>query len=205
LYWQPGGNIDLVPETSYQLDFGQQIDFKWVNVKLNTYYINTKDFIQWTPNHTGLWQPENILEVESYGVELELKTYYNIGKHQFNLTGYYSYTVSENVDSKKQLIYVPYHKGNLNLAYAYNSFTMFYQHMFNGEVFTTEDNLTGGFYALRAYDVANLGCFYKVLNSNDHILQLGLNLNNIFNEVYQNVAFRPMPNRNFNIQIHYKF
>lgn len=205
LYWQPGGNIDLIPESSYQLDFGQQFDFKKVSIKLNGYYINTKDFIQWVPDNTALWRPQNIAEVESYGAELELNTHYNIGKHQFSLTGHYSYTVSENVDTKKQLIYVPYHKGNFNLAYSYKSFSMFYQHMFNGEVFTTEDNLHGRFYALDAYDLANLGCFYKILNTDCNMLELGLNINNIFNEVYQNVALRPMPNRNFNIQIHYEF
>ena len=93
----------------------------------------------------------------------------------------------------------------MNLAYGYKSFSMFYQHMFNGEVFTTEDNLNGRFYSLDVYDVGNLGCFYKILNTDHNMLQLGLNINNIFNEIYQNVAFRPMPNRNINIQIQYEF
>jgi len=73
LYWQPGGNLDLVPESSYGLDFGQTFNYKFANLKLNGFYITTKDLIQWKPNNSGIWSPINIAEAENYGVEAELR------------------------------------------------------------------------------------------------------------------------------------
>lgn len=55
LYWQPGGNLDLVAESSYQIDFGQQFNYDYFNIKLNGYYINTKEMIQWRPDNIGTW------------------------------------------------------------------------------------------------------------------------------------------------------
>ncbi|MDP5081521.1 MAG: TonB-dependent receptor [Winogradskyella sp.] len=205
LYWQPGGNLDLVPESSYQIDFGQEFDYKFVTLKLNAFYIITDDLIQWQPNNTGLWSPANIAEVENYGLESELILQKTFGKNHLQLNTNYSYTVSEDSSTKKQLVYVPFHKGNMNLAYSFKSFSMFYQHLFNGDVFITDDNLTGRNFSLNAFDVANIGFDYKIWNAISHTINLGFRINNLYNEIYQNVASRPMPNRNFNIQIHYKF
>ncbi len=205
LYWQPGGNLDLVPESSYQIDFGQVFNYKFFNLKLNAFYIITNNLIQWQPGITGIWSPINIAEVENYGLETELTLQKQFGPHHFELKAMYSYTVSEDTKTKKQLIYVPFHKGNVNLAYSFSSFSMFYQHLFNGDVFITDDNLTGRLYSLDAFDVANIGFNYNILSTTSSTLNLGLRINNLYNEIYQNVASRPMPNRNFNIQIHYKF
>jgi iron complex outermembrane receptor protein len=205
LYWQPGGNLDLVPESSYQIDFGQEFNYKILNFKLNAFYIITDDLIQWQPDNTGLWSPVNVGEVENYGLESELTLQKTFGKNQLKLNANYSYTVSEDTSTKKQLIYVPFHKGNMNLAYSYKSFSMFYQHLFNSDVFITDDNLTGRNFSLNAFDVANIGFNYKILIRKLNTIDLGLRVNNLYNEIYQNVASRPMPNRNFNIQIHYIF
>lgn len=205
LYWQPGGNLDLVPESSYQIDFGQEFNYRFLNLKLNAFYIITDDLIQWQPDNTGLWSPLNIAEVENYGIESELTLQKQFSQHHFQLNTNYSYTMSEDTATKKQLIYVPFHKGNMNLAYSFKSFSMFYQHLFNGDVFITDDNLTGRLYSLNTFDVANIGFNYKILRTKTNTLDLGLRINNLYNEIYQNVASRPMPNRNFNIRIHYKF
>ncbi|OIQ22906.1 TonB-dependent siderophore receptor [Lacinutrix sp. MedPE-SW] len=205
LYWQPGGNLDLVPESSYQIDLGHVLNYKAFQFNLNTYYISTEDLIQWQPGASGIWSPENIAKSQSYGVEAGLNITKTFNKQEFIFSSNYSYTVSKNDETNKQLIYVPFHKANASIAYSFKRFSMFYQHMFNGEVFTTADNLKGSFYSLESYDVANLGFNYKLIKTTKNQLDLGVNINNLFNEIYQNVAFRPMPNRNFNIQLHYKF
>lgn len=199
LYWQPGGNLDLVPESSYQLDFGQQIHFKTITAKINGYYINTTDLIQWRPNNSGTWSPINIAETESYGAELELNSHYKLKKHHFNLIGRYSYTISEDSRTKEQLVYVPFHKGNISVAYNYKQFSMFYQHLFNGEVFKIDRK------NLSTYDLGNLGLSY-VFNTKGKInYQLDFRVNNIYNRYYENVALRPMPNRNYTLQTTIKF
>jgi iron complex outermembrane receptor protein len=199
LYWQPGGNLDLVPESSYQLDFGQQFNYKSIALKLNGYYINTTDLIQWRPDTTGTWSPINIAETESYGAELELQSRFKFKKHYFNVVGHYSYTISEDATTKKQLVYVPFHKGNISLAYNYKQFSMFYQHLFNGEVFKIDRKI------LPTYDVGNMGVSYAFNTKGKINYELDFRVNNIYNRYYENVALRPMPNRNFQIQTTIKF
>ncbi|WAC03181.1 TonB-dependent receptor [Lacinutrix neustonica] len=55
LFWQPGGNPNLVPESSYQIDFGQELQFSFLNFKMNAYYISTEDLIQWRPNAVSVY------------------------------------------------------------------------------------------------------------------------------------------------------
>lgn len=198
LYWNPGGNLNLVPESSFQVDFGQQLQFKYFNINLNGYYIHTEDLIQWQPDNSGSWSPINIAEAQSYGAELELEAQYKVKAHQFSVNAHYSYTVSENLETKKQLIYVPFHKGNVNLAYGYKKFNMYYQHMFNGEV-----SIIGS--SLKGYDAGNIGLGY-MLNKNGAInYEINFKVNNLYNTYYENVALRPMPNRNYQIQTIIKF
>ncbi len=205
LYWQQGGNLDLVPETSYQVDLGQEITYKNAKLNLNAFYINTTDLIQWQPNDTGFWSPDNVAKTQNYGIEASLDITKHINAHQFSLQSNYAYTVSEDLETKKQLIYVPYHKANINLAYSYKRMSFFFQHLFTGEVFTTTDNLSGPFSSVDAYEVSNSGVNYQLLKTNSQQIDVSLKVNNLFNTAYENVAFRPMPDRNFNFQIQYKF
>lgn len=193
LYWQPSGNLDLVPESSYQVDLGQEFNYAFANLKLNGFYIATNDLIHWRPGFSGVWSPINIAEAENYGVEVALALQHSFNKHQLELKGNYSYTVSENKATSKQLIYVPLHKGNLNIAYNFKSFSMYYQHLFNDEVF-----VIGG--DLDAYNFSNLGFSYAINTKGKINYQLDFRINNIYNTYYENVALRPMPNRNFQIQ-----
>ena len=94
LYWQPGGNLDLVPENSYQLDLGHQIQLNALSFNLNTYYIETKDMIRWLPNNSGFWAPTNVDAVRIYGVEVEAAFKTAIGdKQEIEFRTNYAYTV----------------------------------------------------------------------------------------------------------------
>ncbi|MEM5564413.1 TonB-dependent receptor [Psychroserpens sp. AS72] len=205
LYWQPGGNLNLKSETSYQIDLGQNFKTKSIELNLNTFYIKTKDLIQWMPNTSGLWSPDNVAETQNYGLEVSAALEKSIKAHQFKLRLNYAYTVSEDIETKNQLIYVPFHTANINLAYRFKRYSMYYQQIYNGDVFTTADNLSSALYSVDAFNVANVGCNYEILEKENHQIDLGFKLSNLYNQKYQNVAFRPMPNRNFNIQILYKF
>jgi iron complex outermembrane receptor protein len=199
LYWNPGGNLDLEPEESYQLDLGHQLTFKNVDVKLNTFYIETTDLIQWRPNSsTGYWNPVNIANAKHYGLEAELGVSQQLGQHTLSFSSAYSYTETEDVEKKERLFYVPVHKANMSLSYNYESFTVFYQHMYNGEV-----NIIGN--TLDGFDVGNLGLSYTFNTKKDISYIADFRINNIYNTYYENVALRPMPNRNFNINLTLKF
>lgn len=198
LYWNPGGNLDLLSESSYQMDLGQEFSSKYMDVKLNGYYIKTSDMIQWIPDNIGLSRPQNIANVKSYGAELEVFFKYQIDNHHFNLNPTYSYTVSEDIANKKQLIYVPLHKANLNFGYSFKALEVVYQHLINGEV-----DIIGG--QLDGYNMANLGLSYQHQLSKKVKTILQFNVNNLYSKNYENMAFRPMPNRNYRLQLTLKF
>ncbi|MGB7393250.1 MAG: TonB-dependent receptor [Pricia sp.] len=195
LYWNPGGNLDLVPETSYQVDLGQRMEFGGTSIRLNGYYIATEDMIRWLPDASGIWSPSNVDEVRIYGLEGELTTSYPISQKQdLEFKTNYAYTVSEDRATREQLIYVPFHRANASLAYQFSAFGLFYQHLYNGRV-----SIIGG--ALDGYQVANTGITYKPNLEGKLQYQVGIILNNVFNTYYENVALRPMPNRNIQTQL----
>ena len=195
LYWQPGGNLDLRPEQSYQMDLGHQISWNAFAVRLNSYYITTEDMIRWLPNTNGIWSPINVDDVQIYGAEVELGFKQAIGeKQEVDFKANYAYTVSEDNATGEQLIYVPFHRANASLAYRFGNITAFYQHLYNGEV-----RIIGG--ELEGYQVANAGFTYGFKTDSKLRGRLGLTLNNVFNAYYENIALRPMPNRNIQTQL----
>ena len=173
-------------------------NFNEFSIKLNTYYIKTKDLIQWRPDNLGVWKPINVAKSESYGAEIELQSKLRINKHHFNFNSHYSYTVSENLETKAQLIYVPFHKGNIALSYSFKSLSAYYQHVFNDEVFIIGNSLDG-------YNVGNLGFSYTFNSNGKFKYEINFKVNNLYNNNYQNVSLRPMPNRNYQILTTIKF
>jgi iron complex outermembrane receptor protein len=199
LYWSPGGNLDLSPERSFQVDLGHEFLYEKANLKLNTYYIETSDLIQWRPNATnGYWNPVNIANAKHYGLEVEFGVKKTFKKHTLNFVSGYSYTETEDVEKNQRLFYVPLHKANLSLAYNYKSFTAFYQHLYNGEVEIIGNTLDG-------FDFGNLGLSYTFHTKGELSYEFDFRINNVYNTYYENVALRPMPNRNFTINLILKF
>ncbi|MEM8764468.1 MAG: TonB-dependent receptor [Bacteroidota bacterium] len=195
LYWQPGGNLDLRPEQSYQVDLGHQFTWNTFTARLNSYYITTEDMIRWLPNLTGIWSPINVDDVQIYGAEVELGFKRSFGKKQeIDFRANYAYTVSEDKATGEQLIYVPFHRGNASLAYSIGDFGTFYQHLYNGAVRIIGSELEG-------FQVANAGVTYAFKTSGKFQYRLGLTVNNVFNTYYENIALRPMPNRNIQTQL----
>lgn len=194
LYWQPGGNPNLKPESSYQVDLGHDFTWNHFNFLLNTFYIDTNDMIQWKPINGNTWSPININEVEQYGLELKVDYKQKFDRHSLNAEAHYSYTVSQDKQTKRQLIYVPLNKGGLNLGYAYSQFGLYYQQLFNGEV-----SVIGG--DLEGYNVANAGVRFQSRSNRNVGYSLDLKINNIYNAYYEVVPVRPMPGRYYNVKL----
>lgn len=198
LYWVPGGNINLKPENSYQIELGNDFNFKAHNIGLTGYYIKSEDMIKWLPNNGGsFWSPINVDEVQSYGVELNYGIAKKFGNNQFNFVANYGYTISENIKTNKQLIYVPKNKVTAALSYNYKRLSAYYQFLYNGSVYSTTDNSN----SLDGYNVSDIGIGYKLFYNSKIETKLDFTINNLYNETYQNVAYRPMPNRNYTIKL----
>ena len=204
LYWSgagASGNLEVLPETSWQVEIGQTIEVKNIALSLNAYSITTDNLIQWRPNTQGVWMAMNVQDVSQYGMELGFDWKRKWGNQELVWESEYAYTKSIDNTTKNQLLYVPEHMLRSNLAYQYKKLVAFYQFLYNGSVYTTTDNSD----SLSSYTVGNIGLDYHWPNISGIKFILGLKVNNLFNKNYQNVAYRPMPNRNFQIQLITKF
>ncbi|SHI83640.1 iron complex outermembrane recepter protein [Arenibacter nanhaiticus] len=204
LYWVGAGaigNKEVTPESSFQAELGQHIKGEKYTLGLTAYYIISEDLIQWKPNDAGNWMPVNIKDAYNYGLEasLDLRQQWHI--HQLSWKNLYAYSKSVDKDTNKQLIYVPFHKITSNIAYQYKAWELYHQLLYNGQVYTTSDNSD----FLQGYVLSNIGVgrsfeIDKVISG-----KIGVKINNLFNKNYQNVAYRPMPNRNYQLNISIKF
>lgn len=207
MYWPSLGNLDLVPESSLQGELGLGYKNNELKIDLGAFYIDSKDKIVWTPGgdpeRPGVWTPINIASTFNKGLEFTMSYNKRIQKHSINFNLNYSYTIAEDKSTDNYLTYVPKHLMNSSFGYSYKRVSVFYQYLFNGEVYTTTDNLD--IYKLPYYNISNIGANYDLIKTTSKQLALGLKVNNLFNKEYQVLPGRPMPNRNFNININFKF
>jgi len=201
LYWQGLGNPNLKPEESYQGEISNNFHIKNISFSVTGYYNWVKNLLRWVPGTDGVFRPENTNQVEIYGIESILSLNKKVNNHIFNVTATYAYTVSENEETGKQLIYVPFHKFTASVGYGYKNFSAYYQYLNNGEVFTTTDNATE--HILDSYMVANLGAEYAIGKQKKY--KVGAQVLNLWGEVYESVENRPMPGKNFNAYINLIF
>lgn len=198
LYWEPGGNPDLKPEHSVQIELGNEFQYKNFTVEIVPYYLRVSDLIQWMPGNT-IWTPFNTNEAESYGAEVYGNFFAKIGNHQLKLKSAYTYTLSKDLETQKSLMYVPKHKFSGTASFMTKFGSIFIQGMFTGLTFTSTDENRRT--ALNPSTVINAGV---QITLSPH-LQLGIRANNIFNEVYQTSQHYPMPFRNFGISLRSQF
>ncbi len=207
LYWKPGGNPDLLPESGWSKEAGIRSNFKLFDIKNQfqfTVFSNKIDnWILWQPGST-YWYPQNIKQVWARGIETSYTVEKRWDKTSFNIIARYHYTKSTNEKHQteddpslgKQLIYTPLHKGNLNFTYNYNDFGITWSQQFTGKTFTTTDNDD----SLPAFTTSNLSFQYK-LDKKYGYLNLRVSANNLFDEDYEIIAWRPMPGRNYQFSL----
>jgi vitamin B12 transporter len=191
LYWQPGGNINLKPEDSYQFEIGNAISLKNISFQVNGFYIKSSHLIQWIPNPSGVWSPTNTDETRNLGIEFSANYKTSIKDHFIVINANYAYTDAKDLETNQQLISVPKNRLNGFVNYQYKNWSAFYQLLFNDDVQFLVDTIP-------AFQVSNVGVEYEIstLKSNPN---LGFVINNIYNTKYQNTLNRPMPGINFQI------
>ncbi|MEZ4853781.1 TonB-dependent receptor plug domain-containing protein [Flavobacterium sp.] len=191
LYWEASGNPNLKPEISVQYEISHDFQFKKFNFTLTGFQNTLTDMLRWLPNASGLWIPENTNNVAIKGIETLAQYKASFNKLNYQLQAVYSYTKSEDATTKKQLIYVPYHKIVSSLALQYKRLSWVYQYTYNGEVYTSSDNKN----KLPNYGISNL--YFKWNLPLKWRSSIGFTIYNVENKPYQVVESRPMPGRNY--------
>lgn len=202
LYWQPGGNLELSPETSYQIDLNNEFHLNSTRVNISSYFINLQDMIRWIPTSNGFWQAENVGKVIIYGNELYVSGEKTFNSQQIGWNANYALTIATDQHSKKQLTYTPKHKFNFELIYKYRNSAVNTAFMYIGKTYTNVSNSEE--LGLDSYGILSLGVQQRLTIANNPIY-INIKINNIANTVYSSMPNRLMPGRNYNLQIVKKF
>lgn len=216
LYFQPGGNPNLLTEKGVTYDFGLEFEKENKKGKINgsaTYYhSDINNWIIWTPTFKGYWVPMNVRKVISNGIELKLTINRKIGAFGLFIDGNWGQTISTNHGEKrseedqsvgKQLVYVPKYSSGLMTKLTYKNYFISHKYHHYSERFTTSSNDTtkrDRLEPLIMNDMSIGGAFDTKYGRFD----LTLAINNLLNEKYQSVLKRPMPMTNFNLIISLK-
>ncbi|MCX6180515.1 MAG: TonB-dependent receptor [Bacteroidetes bacterium] len=212
LYWNPGGNPDLMPESGFSGDAGlilklEKKDKVCFRFEPSIFNRNIDNWIIWLPGQT-YWSPQNVMKVWSRGVESVSRVRFQIGDFKMGFSVMTNYAVSTNMQSKsvgdasvgRQLIYVPMYSGHAKFWVEYKGFLLSYSHSYTGYRYTSTDNTQ----YLAPFNIANI---YAAKNFIVKGLQLSafVQIDNLFNQQYQVVLSRAMPLRYYNTGLTIKF
>ena len=213
LYWIPGGNPELLPEDGYTGDISFSGDFNFKNIQFKnefTGFISKIDnWIIWQPAASGayFWEANNVKEVLSQGVEYSFSWVYDWKKVRLRSGGNYSFTSTSNVNAvssvdrsrRKQLIYIPKHKGNMYVGAAWQKFTFRYDVNFVGKRFTKSSNIESDYErVLNPYWLSKIS-LEKEVEMQNLTFNLKFAVENLFDENYQSILWRPMPGRFYSL------
>ncbi len=201
LFWTPGGNPELESEKGYGAELGLILGngIKLPNLQIS-YYINKIDnWIKWYPGPNGYYEAANIKQVNAHGLEVT-GSYSRVISH-YQLNGRIWYNWCRSVTSKtdepyssssidKQLIYIPEHSGGMQLSISVSGFTFAYNQSYTGYQYVKSDNTQW----LDPYLIGSFNIQKTFTINNFHISVFG-DVNNLFDETYQIIAWRPMPGR----------
>ncbi|GEO02529.1 TonB-dependent receptor [Adhaeribacter aerolatus] len=210
-FW-PTGNTHLIPEASWSYEGGLKHQLKAGQFQLSTeatlYHLDVDNWIQWVPNLTGQWQPQNLKKVTSRGLELSTEASY--GRNSLKLTagGTYAYTHTEQRRSyqasgeplNRQLIYVPKHTATGFGNIYYKSWLGSANLNFTGYRYTTAENDRW----LPSFALLNL-MVGKTFVLQRYQIQIIGKVNNATNQVYQTMEYYAMPQRHYGLSLRFKF
>lgn len=220
LYFKPGGNPDLRPERGFTYDGGLESNLLLplgrnpettlvLHANLSAFDSYISDWILWTPNAKGFWQPSNLKKVHNYGTECSLNAELQFPRQwKLSLTGNYAYTPSlnqsEDLDAAdasygKQLVYVPLHSANLSARLSWRQWQLIYQWHSYSERFTTTSNEVGHITGrLKPYYMSDLTLERQFRFRHLQASVKGV-VYNLLGSEYVTVLSRPMAGRHFEI------
>ncbi|MCB0656150.1 MAG: TonB-dependent receptor [Saprospiraceae bacterium] len=210
LYWQPGGNPDLLPESGWSYETGVQLrempkPFSW-SLSAVFYSRLIRNWILWSPASTPqIWSPQNISKVWSRGVEFRGYCGYEADLFQITLRTGYDYVRSTNeialsiplIAAGSQLVYVPVHQAFVGLAITMQKFQMEYRQHYTGPV----SSLAAG--QLPGYDLGSIGLSYRSSRPRWRG-EWYLRVDNLWNADYRVVEYRPMPGISYRLGFHFQ-
>ncbi len=210
LYWYPGGNPDLLPENGRTFDlalkYGIQKGPFRIDLRSGGYLSWVKNWIQWKPSFYRYWVPENVAMVFARGIENHVNASFVEGDWKVSLSGNYVYTITTDESeaaqlqgvSGKQLIYIPQHHGNVFVDTRWKTWSLSYTLEATGRRSTSYADVET--FPLQAYYLHHIAVGKQIKR-----FRVELRCNNLTDKEYQNVIWRAMPGRSFEVMVNYKY
>ena len=205
-YWQPGGNINLLPERGNGIDLGvegylagNKTGNFYLKGELTGYSYIVNNWIQWVPVASYV-EARNFKEVWSRGAESALTAFHKITPYWWiKMHLEYEYTRITNREvygpdseqSGRQLIYIPEHTACLQLITDFKNFSAGLVSSFSGTRYTTADHSGSSLPAFAHIDIFSS---YKMkLLKVDAVTSV--HIQNVFDSDYQIIKAYPIPGR----------
>ncbi|RLD86494.1 MAG: hypothetical protein DRJ02_08520 [Bacteroidetes bacterium] len=217
LYWYPGGNEDLKPEYGIQYEGGITYVKRFsgligLTVELSGYDSYINDWIQWVPTDYRYWTARNIAFVHARGLEALGQLYGQKDDVIYKFIIRYSFTKSTNESNEakeggyagRQLIYVPLHSGNIFAFLSYRKFEFTWNTQLTGKRNTSLNDASLYSNVLPAFSLSSISVG-KSFDIHKISLEAKFRVNNLFNVSYQAMLWRPMPGRNYELFISFKW
>ncbi len=209
LYWQPGGNPDLLPEEGISAEIGvhHRHDFGLVLMdwEAGYYHSNIRNWILWVPSFKGYWEPRNVKKVSSRGLELNLGLEGRLGTLGYRTNMAYAMTRAINLGDPgvwgdlshgKQLVFIPVHSGNAMIHITWRDFHFGWHHHSYSERYTTSSNDLSRRHRLQPHFMNDVS-MGKTLKIGSLQWLAEVKINNLFNEDYRSELHQPMPGRHY--------
>ena len=209
LYWIPGGNPELTPETSA----GGEISWSFAetgpsgnrnSLDIVLHASRVDGLIQWIPGQSGLWHAVNLRSVNVSGIEARAARHWSAGTRK--LHGWVNYALTRSViagseiandrSAGNQLIYAPLHHANINFTAGRAWLRTGISSSWESRRYTTSDNsewLPSAFIT-EAFAGA-------IVPAGPIKLQADLIVNNLPGIPFESVRNYPMPLRTFLMKI----
>lgn len=217
LYWQPGGNKELLPENGYTLEYSLTLHpvkplHKYQLAFSNTiYYSVINNNIVWSPVSSGLYSPQNIKKTRHWGLEskLEQKIRWN-GSNAFTFAVNYNFNQSTIIRDGSNpglnghyIRYKPQHTVKSYLIFEDKHFNIGGSYLFVSSRFTDDENIKA--FQLKPYHLVDLFISYKG-GFKWVDAEFMFKVNNLTNTRYESLRSYAQPLRNYMISIlfHYK-
>lgn len=204
------GNPNLKPELSNNFELGSEYNKDLFKVELSVFMRNGNNLIDWNRENDSLvWQTNNLTNINFYGIESAISMMNIIESENFTLSnvklsGMFLKSDKEksNVDSYYVLDHLNY-KLNLLLNFkVFKSINVLYDMSFqkrNGDY----QQFTSNGFVLSDYKAILLSNLK--LNYNFKSFNVYLNITNLFNERYYDIANVPLAGRWTSVGIKYDF
>jgi iron complex outermembrane receptor protein len=208
-YWVPGGNPDLKPENSWNMETGiafrtKQGEYIQSVFSINFYTLFIDNMIQWAPDTSALWSPTNVQKVWSRGAEISSKTdwkmagfygYFKFG-YNYSPSTYQKIITGDDNILDNQLIYTPLHKTVETFYAAKGTYYAMVSYSITGKRYVQSDNAK----SLPAFALLDIyaGSTFKTKMLN---FKFQAGIRNILNVTYQSILYYPEPMRSFTVSL----